>query len=579
FIDFGRSWVGGVKYEIGNGAAGDQVELRFGEVTSAPNTVRHQLQAGNVYQDTLTLRAGAQTLQTWGLRVFRYLEISGAPEPVTAENLQALALVYPFDAEAATFSASDPNLERVWQLSKNTIEAVNLNFYTDSWTRERTNYEADAYLQLLSTLYLTDDLSLGRYSLDYFATHRTWPTEWPLYVIRAVHAAWRQTGETEQLVREYTSLQSKLPEAWFESSTGLLRKDVGADGCNSVTDCDLVDWPATQRDGFVFQPYNTVINVLGYRAYRDMAEIAEAIGAAEDAAAYAARADVLRAAINARLYVPELGRYDDGMDANGQWTGHSSLHASAFALAFGVPEVAEAPRVAEYVASRGMACSVYCAAFLISGLYAAGQAQAALELLSGSGLSSWMNMLQHGAGATAEAWDPAQKSNLTYSHPWAASPAFLVPAGLFGIQPIAAGYASFRVRPQPGNLEHASVRVPTIRGTIAAAFAQGPEGFQLAVSVPGNTHAELSIPVPDGTTTLYLDRLPHSVQAEGGYARLTGISAGCHLLATQPSARSPLPEPLRGVCPTPLPLEPPVASEPAPAPALPHCLTPLGHPG
>lgn len=32
------------------------------------------------------------------------------------------------------------------------IEALNVNFYTGSWTRERTNYDADAYLQLLSTL-------------------------------------------------------------------------------------------------------------------------------------------------------------------------------------------------------------------------------------------------------------------------------------------------------------------------------------------------------------------------------------------------------------------------------------------
>jgi len=549
FVDFGRTWIGGVEYQLDHGTAGSSVEVRFGEVTSAPNTVRYQLNTGNEYRDTYTLRAGPQLVQTWGMRVFRYLEILGAPEPVTSENLAALALVYPFDAAAATFTASDANLESVWQLSKNTIEAVNVNFYVDSWTRERTNYEADAYLQLLSTLYLSDDLSLGRHSIDYFASHRTWPTEWPLYVILAVHDAWRQTGETEQLHAAYPSLKSKLPEAWFESGTQLIRKTTGSDGCNSVNDCDIVDWPQSQRDGFVFQQYNTVINALSYRAYRDMAEIAAALGELPDAASYTDRADRLRAAINSRLYVADVGRYDDGMDASGNLTGHYALHASAFALAFGVPEPSEALRVAAYLASRGSACSVYCASFLAHGLYGADSGQAALDLLTSTGIASWMNMIELGAGATAEAWDPSLKGNLTFSHPWAASPAFIVPSGLFGIQPLEAGYATFRVRPQPGTLEHASMTVPSVRGRIGAAFSYSPaRAFQLRVQVPGNSKADVSIPVRDGTTAVYVDQIPHAVELQNGYATVLGLGAGCHVVTPEAGSMASEDVALSSVC-------------------------------
>jgi len=540
FIDFGRTWVGGIRYQVDHGTTDSIVDVRFGEVTSGPNTVRYQLSTGNEYRDLYTLKDGPQVVQTWGMRVFRYVEILGAPEPITAENLQALALVYPFDASAATFRASDANLERVWQLSKNTIEAVNVNFYTDSWTRERTDYEADGYLQLLSSLYLTDDLSLGRYSIDYFKTNRTWPTEWPLYVVLAVHDTWRHTGDTRQLDDAYPSLAAKLPEAWFDSATQLVHKTTGSNGCSSITDCDLVDWPASERDGFVFRTYNTVVNALSYRAYRDMAEIAAALERDDDAARYTARADALRAAINAHLYSAESGRYDDGMDDRGTLTGHASLQASAFALAFGVPDDAEVPRVADYVASRGMACSVYCAAFLLDGLYRAGSGDAALGLLTSTGTSSWMNMIQLGAGATAEAWDPSLKSNLTYSHPWAASPAFLVPAGLFGIRPLEAGYASFRVEPRPGGLAYAAVTVPTVRGKIAAAFDHSPGGsLRLAVRIPGNTTADVSIPVPEGTSTVYVDRTPHAVQPVNGYAMIHGLRPGCrHVSAERPTAPS-----------------------------------------
>lgn len=553
FIDFGRTWVGGIEYGVQAGVAGSNVDVRFGEVTSGENTARYQLNTGNNYQDIYTLREGSQTLRTWGMRVFRYVEILGAPEPITADNLKALALVYPFDAAAATFAASDPNLQSVWQLSKNSIEALNVNFYVDSWTRERANYEADAYLQQLSTLYLSNDLSLGRYSIDYFRNNRTWPTEWPLYVILAVHDAWRQTGETQQLRDSYASLKAKLPETWFEAETQLIRKTSGANGCNSTTNCDIVDWPQSQRDGYVFQQYNTVINTLSYRAYADMAVIATALGEQADAALYTERAAALRAAINTRLYAADSGRYDDGMDANGALTGHYSLHASAFALAFGVPDETEAPRVAEYLASRGMAGSVYSAAFLLNGLYAAGYDQAALDLLTSTGTSSWMNMIRLGAGATAEAWDPSMKSNLTYSHPWAASPAFVVPSGLFGIQPLEAGYSNVQVKPQPGTLGWASVTVPTVRGNIGAAFDYSPSGnFQLAAQIPGNTEAELSIPVADGTTQIYVDLVPHQVVPEDGYARVTGVSAGCHIVSVEPGREAYSDERLRSVCTSPL---------------------------
>lgn len=536
FIDFGRTWVGGIKYDIAGGTAGNTVDVRFGEVTSAENTVRYQLNTGNTYQDIYTMRGGAQTFQTWGMRVFRYVEIVGAPEPITVDNLKALALVYPFDTSAATFTSSNADLQSVWQLSKNTIEAVNVNFYTDSWTRERANYEADAYLQLQSSLYLTDDLSLGRYSIDYFKTNRTWPTEWPLYVILAVHDAWRQTGETQQLRDAYASLKTKLPDAWFENETQLIRKTTGANGCNSTTNCDIVDWPQSQRDGFVFGQYNTVVNALSYRAYRDMAAIATAIGETLDAETYDARAESLRTAINSRLYSVENGRYDDGLDASGNPTTHYSLHASAFALAFGIPEESEAPRVAEYLASRGMACSVYGAAFLMDGLYSAGYGQTALNLLTSTETTSWMNMIRLGAGSTAEAWDPSLKSNLTYSHPWAASPAFVVPSGLFGIKPLEPGYAKLQIKPQPGNLEHATVTVPTVRGTIGAAFDYSAKGaFQLAVQVPGNTTAEISIPVPEGTKKVYVDLDRQAVTPEDGYARVSVLGAGCHIISTEKS--------------------------------------------
>jgi alpha-L-rhamnosidase len=516
FVDFGRTWVGGVQYDVANGTAGSRVELRFGEVTSGADTVRWELNTTNKYRDIVTLKEGEQRLETWGMRVFRYVEIVGATEPVTQQNLKALALVYPFDRDASSFTSSDQNLNQVYQLSKNSIESLNVNFYTDSWTRERTNYEADGYLQQLSSLYLMDDLSLGRYSTNYFKSNRTWPTEWPIFVVLSVYDAWRQTGNTEQVADYYDNLKAKLRPDWLEAATGLVRKTTGSNGSSSCNDCDIVDWPTSQRDGYQFRQYNTVLNTLFYRATRDMAAMAEILGKDADAATYTAQADRLREQINARLYDAEGGRYDDGMDASGVRTGHYSVHASAFALAFGVPEDDQLARVADYVDSRGMACSVYCAAFLVKGLYDGGNGQAALDALTDEGTSSWMNMIRLGAGSTMEAWDPSQKSNLTYSHPWAASPAFNVPSGLFGIQPLSDAYGEFQVKPQPGDLQRAAITVPTVRGPISAAFDHDTRGrTELSVTVPGNTTATVQVPLAGTVRPEYVPSHPEAAEYVG----------------------------------------------------------------
>lgn len=537
-VDFGRTWIGGVHYTV-DGTSGAQVDLRFGEVKNSDGSVKYNLATSNSYQDVVTLDGTERTIDTWGARVFRYVQIVGAPEPVTADNLQALAMVYPFDASASTFRSSDADLVSVYNLAKNTIEALNLNFYTDSWTRERTNYEADGYLQQMSTLYLMDDLSLARYSMDYFKNNRTWPTEWPIYIVLAVRDAWRQTGDTSQMAAYYSVLQDKLPTEWIDSTTGLVGKTSGSNGCSSSTDCDIVDWPTSERDGYVFKKFNTVVNALSYRAYRDMAEIATALGKDADASTYTSYADRIRSAMNTRLYDASTGSYDDGLDASLVKSGHAALHASAFALAFGVPANDQRQTVSDYVASKGMRCSVYCAAFLVQGLYAGDNGQAALDMLTtGTGVRSWLHMIEQGAGATMEAWDPSLKSNLTYSHPWAASPAFNVPSGLFGIAPDSAGYATFTIKPQPGDLDWAAITTPTVRGSIGAAFDHSDGGdLRVVASVPGNTKATVSLPTAETEpTVVYVDGVARTVTPADGYLTVARVSPGCHLVTTEAGA-------------------------------------------
>jgi alpha-L-rhamnosidase len=207
---------------------------------------------------------------------------------------------------------------------------------------------------------------------------------------------------------------------------------------------------------------------------------------ARDDAATAAR---LRSAMQARLYDPKTGAFRDGVGV-----GHEAEQSSVYAVALGVASPAQAKTAAAWIARRGMACSVYCAAYLLEALYDGGQPQAALSLMTAGTNDSWRHMIALGAGSAMEVWNPPLKGNLTYSHAWAASPAFIVPQYLFGVRALTPGWGTVLIRPQPASLTRGSVRVPTPRGEVSVAFTASGGRFAAKIGVPATATAEVALP-------------------------------------------------------------------------------------
>ena len=484
-IDFGRTWLGGVALRTRDTTG--PITIRYAERLRDDGTVQHELQTGNVYEETLTADGQDRVWQPWGMRVFRYVEIYGLRSVPIRDDIAAVAQIYPLDPTLAAFSSSDPVLDQVWQLAAHSIRALNGNLYVDSWTRERLAYEADIYIQQRAHLCLQPDPSLGRYSLAYIARNRTWPTEWPFYTVLAVHDEWRRTADTAPAELIFDRLLQLLPDRYLHPTTGLITKDPGQ---NSGQDGDLVDWPPVERNGFLFGPVNTVINALAATAYRAAGELAEAIGRPE-ADRLVRTAELISSAMISNLYDAGLGAFVDGLDANGNRLDHHSVHASAFAVWAGIVDGEQADRVAGYIERQGLSCSVYTAAFVVDALFTSGHGDAAVELLTGTGRRSWANMITLGAGATMEAWDEVIKPNLSHSHPWGASPAYLAFEGVLGIRPLSPGYRRFAVRPQLGRLDRASGVLPTSGGAIAVEAERRGDRIRIDLGVPDGLVAEI----------------------------------------------------------------------------------------
>jgi alpha-L-rhamnosidase len=403
-----------------------------------------------------------------------------------------------------------PALDELFRFTRDGVRALNLNLHTDSPTRETAPYEGDDLIQMQVQGATDGDYALSRYTIGWLIQNPTWPTEWKYASILSAYEYWQATGDTRLTAEFYDRLAAILP-------TG----EINPQGLVQETDTsnDLVDWPAGERDGYVFTTINTVENEWAYRSFADMAALAASLGRIADADAYGAIAERLRAAINANLWDPATGAYRDGLT-----TSHEAIHGSVFALAFGVPGPQQEGPAAAYVASRGIVCGVFCANFLIDGLLKAGRGADAVRLLTSTGTRSWLHMIALGAGSSMEAWDPSLKPNTTFSHAWSAGPAYLTLRGLLGLEPLAPGWSRFAVDPAAGLASATSV-TPTARGPVMASFARGADGLDVAVDVPGNAVARVTM----GPGRVWVDHRPTTASPDG----TVDVGPGCHVLSTR----------------------------------------------
>ena len=244
-------------------------------------------------------------------------------------------------------------------------------------------------------------------------------------------------------------------------------------------------------------------------------------------ARFAMQADLVKTSINAFLFDPSQGIFIDGEGSQ-----HASLHSNIFMLAFDLVPDDRKASVVSFVKSRGMACSVYGAQYLLEALYLNAEDPYALAMMTAKHDRSWWNMIQLGSTITLEAWDLKYKNNLDWNHAWGAAPANIIPRFVLGVRPIEPGFAKVLIRPQLGSLRQASGTVPTIRGPIDISIENDPaHACTLKIDIPANMKAKVGLPCRDKESrTLVVDGKKVEAQLECGYLLYDNLSKGTHVL-------------------------------------------------
>src|SRR5581483_8434036 len=443
----------------------------------------------------------------WGtLTPFRWVEVAGWPGKLSLGEVRRRAA---FDStwhdDAASFHSSDAMLDKIWDLCHYSIKATTFAGVFVDGDRERLSYEADAYLSQLSYYAGDPNPQMPRDTFERLMQYPTWPTEWAPHMVFMAYADWMQTGDKHWLAQHYESLKTKT-----------LADRVGSDGlvhsnAAQVHRNDIVDWPAGERDGYVFTPMNTVVNAFHLRAVEEMRQLALALGKEKDAEEYANNERISLAAFQRQFFDQKTGLYRDGAG-----TDHASLHANLFPLAFGLVPRDKREHVAEWLASRGMRASVYAAQYLLEGLFENGQSKAALEEITAPGDRSWRHMIDSRTTITWEAWDQRYKPNQDWNHAWGAAPANLLPRFVLGVQPSKPGWTEAEIAPHPGELQFANGTVPSPRGSIKLAWKRSST-FTLSVELPSWVTAQVRLPAFDGSHGVWNEGQPARAHRDGSW--------------------------------------------------------------
>jgi alpha-L-rhamnosidase len=400
--------------------------------------------------------------------------------------------------DGASFSCSDPVLDRIHQVGLRTVDLCALDAYVDCPTREQRAWTGDSVVHQMVDLVSNPDWSMARWhpqlaaapradgmlamaaASDFQADDRMVLPDWSLHWVRSVHNLYRYTGDRDLVAELLPTAERTL--RWFESylhDDGLL---------HDVTGWLLLDWASVYSAGC-----SSILNALWARALEDLAGMSDWLGNAGTAAWARHRRAGVQAGFDA-FWDGTRGVYVDHL-VDGTPQRVAAQHGGAAALAAGIVPRQRVDRVVAGITDRSrlirhswvmdpvtvdggstgfvhlvtgyppptwdvegqmVEAEPFFRYVVHDGLARAGRA----DLVAGL-CRDWAVFLDAGETTWPECWTGG-----TRCHGWSSTPTRDLVVHTLGITPAEPGYAAVRVAPALGDLAWARATVPTPHGPV-----------------------------------------------------------------------------------------------------------------
>jgi alpha-L-rhamnosidase len=419
-----------------------------------------------------------RVFETLWWRTWRYLDIAveTGDQPLTLDKLEANYTAFPFKT-LATFTSSDPDLEKIWKIGWHTGELDAHETYMDTPYYEQLQYSGDTRLQAMITYAMTGDDRLPRQAIKALDDSRIplgitasrYPSSLPQY-IPTFSLLWIGMIHDNYMYRPDTQFtKSMLPGThtvldWFASyqhPDGLL---------NEVPWWSFIDWievdkkfPSYDKNG---ESCLTTLQYIG--ALQDAIDMEKALGSQTYVTTDTARLAAAKKGVQSQCWDEKTGLYADS-PAKDIFSQHANMLAVLFDVA---PKDAQqallkkvfAKDMGEAGTSGGpelIHASFYFRYYLARALDHAGMADDYLKTLG-----IWHDFLKMGFTT----WPEQPGDTRSDSHAWTAHPTFDLLTLVAGIEPAEPGFKTVRIAPHLGELTHLDATFPHPLGLIHVAY-------------------------------------------------------------------------------------------------------------
>ncbi|MCI5779594.1 MAG: family 78 glycoside hydrolase catalytic domain [Lentisphaeria bacterium] len=510
--DFGREVSGRAEVRI-HAPAGTRVQLSYGETLKndrvATRFFNEGISANYHFTDCFRLPEGESVIGATGTeRGFRLLQVSIRDfySPVTILEVRGVDRRYPF-VRRGTFRSSDPMLDRLWEVSSETLAVCTNDVFMDCPWRERTFWVNDLLVNNMASLHCFGAEKIHRHALESALgttdpaglSYATCPPPCPpcsqpivfaatnLALALIVEDYWMFSGD-DAAVREMLPALKRILDAMWQcaDADGILCNDGQAGGWN------FFDWSFENSGISCSGAKESMLSSLYLIAARKFMRMARALryDCAEDE--LNRRLDRTEANLEKRFFNSETGMLTEELKCGGVPTPMSTQLAHALRI---LSLNDGDPRREKYAAAlldeRLLMPELYLHYYWLRAAVETGKAPEALARIRelwgkviDTGTPTLFEAGVHGFGA--DAFEGAGSC----CHGFAASPVEFLHEVILGVKPLAAGFTRFAFAPQLFDLEFAQGQIPTPHGEIAV----GINYRQTELNIPPGCHAIL----PDG---------------------------------------------------------------------------------
>jgi hypothetical protein len=461
-VDFGKETFGFVKLHnlTGNG----KLTLYYGE---SKEEALSETDAMTLDRLSINQNAKADTVMLLS-KAFRYVNIVREGEV----SFSDVSMLYEYAdvKQRGSFTCSDEQINKIYEVSKYTLELNTREFFIDGIKRDRWVWSGDALQSYLMNYYsYFDNPTVTRTMMalrgkDPVTAHINTIMDYTFYWFISVYDYYLYTGDKKFVEQFYPRMKSMMDYCLSRRNKNGLMEGLSGDWT-------FIDWAAglSKKGEISFE------QLLFARSLETMSLCAEIANDRPNIAEY----KKLAADIKAKVFSIYWNKEKQALvhsRVNGRPTDNVTRYANMFGIFFNYFTEQQKQAVKKSVLLNDSIQKIttpYMRFYELEALCAIGEQTYVLDQIK----DYWGGMLDLGATSFWEEYNPTKKGiehlamygrkfGKSLCHAWGASPIYLLGKYYLGVSPVKPGYETYTVQPQLGGLQWMQGKVPTPNGDI-----------------------------------------------------------------------------------------------------------------